>query len=88
MPIDVQVETTPNPNSRKFVVGQQVAASTEWFGSAAEAGNHAIASSLFAIAGVANVMLLNDFVTVGKDGGADWSTVEPAVIEALQSALG
>ncbi len=85
---DIQVETTPNPNSRKFVVGTQTAASTQWFGDAAAAANHELASELFAIDGVANVMLLNDFVTVGKSAGADWAALEPAVIAALENAFG
>jgi hypothetical protein len=39
-----------------------------------------------AIAGVSNVMLLNDFVTVGKQPQARWSDINGNVKRVLASA--
>lgn len=80
----VRVESTPNPNSRKFVVDTNLTASTRWFGSAADAGSDPLASALFTLDGVANVMMLNDFVSVGKTGDASWDTLEPAIKDAIE----
>jgi len=88
MALEITVASTPNPNSRKFVINQTVSSSTQWFANAAAAANNPMAAELFALGGVANVMLLNDFVTVGKDPGADWDSLVDPIKGCLEKHLG
>lgn len=88
MAVEVRVEQTPNPNSLKFVVNQTVAPSTQWFANAAAAANHPLAAAIFALGPVANVMLLNNFITVSKTPDGDWEGLRGAVVTLIQERLG
>ena len=79
----IDVQATPNPNARKFVLDRPVSDATQSFLSPAMAGGHPMAASLFAVEGVASVMLLNDFVTINKKPDASW----PAVIKSVRLVL-
>ena len=78
-----QFETTPNPNARKAMLDRPICTGTRSYLSADQAGDDAVARSLFAIPGVTSVMMLGDFVTINKTPGASWPTVERAVRKAL-----
>jgi hypothetical protein len=88
MTIEVRVEQTPNPNSLKFVVNQTVSTSTQWFANAAAAANHPLAAAIFALGPVANVMLLNNFITVSKSPDGDWEALQAPVVALIQAQLG
>jgi hypothetical protein len=79
-PVRVEVQPTPNVNALKFVVNRRVTEGrSQTFRSADEAGGHALATRLFAIPGVVQVFLLNDFVTVTRDPARPWEEIaEPA----------
>ena len=80
----IQTETTPNPNTLKFLPGQDVlGVGAVEFTDAAKAGNSPLATALFAIDGVAGVFLGGDFVTISKADGGDWSTVKTQVLAAI-----
>lgn len=79
--IDVQV--TPNPNARKFVLSAVVSAQPASFFDAASAAGHELATKLFAVEGVASVLLLGDFVTVNKTPEAKW----PEVIKGVRRVM-
>jgi hypothetical protein len=84
MPYQVtDVQDTPNPNARKFVLGAPIAAQPASFFDAEAATAHPIASKLFAIDGVTSVLLLGDFVTVNKRPDAPWSSITPKVRKLL-----
>lgn len=87
MALEINIEQTPNPNSLKFVVNTKVSASTQWFANAASATKNALAADIFTLSGVANVMLLNDFVTVGKDAGTEWSELVEDIKGKLSAHL-
>lgn len=87
MALEITVANTPNPNSRKFVVNQTVSSSTQWFANAAAAANNPMASDLFKLEGVVNVMFLNDFVTVGKEPGASWDALTDDIKACLEQHL-
>jgi len=46
-------------------------------GSVAEAADHPLASRLFAVEGVANILILPEFLTVTKRSTRDWDTLLP-----------
>jgi Fe-S cluster biogenesis protein NfuA len=80
----IQTETTPNPNTLKFLPGQDVLGTgAVEFTEAANAANSPLATSLFAIDGVAGVFLGGDFVTISKSDSTDWSTVKTQVLAAI-----
>ncbi len=64
----VQVQSTPNPNSMKFVPGVSVlgGGNTRDFPTPATANSSPLARQLFRIHGVKAIFLGSDFVTITK----------------------
>lgn len=81
----VEILTTPNPNARKFVLSGVLSAERVSFFSEADARGHALGERLFAVAGVASVLVLGDFVTVNKTATARWPEVVAGVKKALEA---
>ena len=80
----IQTETTPNPNTLKFLPGEPVSrGAVADYASAEEATAQPLAASLFAVDGVARVFLGSDFVSVTKQAGADWSVLKPMTLAAI-----
>ena len=80
----IQTEQTPNPATLKFLPGRAVMPSgTADFPSRDSAGRSPLANRLFGVDGVRGVFLGSDFITVTKDGEADWHMMKPAVLGAL-----
>ena len=80
----IQTEDTPNPSTLKFIPGRTVMTEgTADFRSAAAAARSPLAAALFEIGGVAGVFLGQDFLSVSKDGDADWFTLKPTVLAAI-----
>jgi hypothetical protein len=79
-----QTQPTPNPNSRKITTeAGPFADEMASFGSAEEAEGHALGEALFGVAGIENVLILPDFVTVTKTESAEWKLVTPKVERIL-----
>lgn len=76
---------TPNPRSMKFTGdGRRFApAGVFSFNSPREAVGNTLGEALFAVAGVANVLILPDFVTVSLSDAADWPSRLPRLLEIL-----
>jgi len=86
----VVFQRTPNPNAGKFVVGRPVVegkASKSFF-SAGQASTTPVAAALFMLDGVANLFMVEDFITVTKTAEADWAELAPLVIETIETELG
>ena len=80
-----RVESTPNPDARKFVLSVTLGKRPRtWTKDDAEAFTPAIAK-LFEL-GVASVFQLDRFVTVTREGDSDWDVLEPKV-KAILSEL-
>lgn len=77
------VQPTPNPNAMKFLLDRPIADRPASFFNAESAAEHPVASKLFAIPGVASVLLLHDFVTVNKRPEVKWAAVTAAVKKTL-----
>jgi Fe-S cluster biogenesis protein NfuA len=86
MPNVTSIESTPNPLATKYVLDAPLQiASARQFDSAARAAGDALAASLFALDGVAQVFYTNDFVTVTRTPGADADALESAVAECIEA---
>lgn len=80
----IQIETTPNPTTQKFLPGCEVLASgTMEFSNADEAGKSPIAARLFAIEGVDSVFLGSDFISVSKNEQKEWPHLKPLILGAI-----
>jgi len=85
----VTFKATPNPNAGKFTVGRVIVEgkASRSFYNVTQAASDPIAAALFALDGVTNVFMVEDFVTVTKDASADWSELIPRVTETLENVL-
>lgn len=78
-----EIQETPNPNAKKFVLDRPIVSHpTSFFNQAAAKGN-ALAEKLFEIKGVSSLLLLNDFITVNKTPEASWQSITPVVKDVL-----
>ncbi len=73
MPKIEEIEFTPNPNARKFVLREPLTFGlSRSFESAEQAAGDALARELFAMAHVTNVFYVDRWLTVTQDGKAHW----------------
>jgi len=80
----IQTETTPNPQTLKFLPGVDVMTQgTAFFTSAAEAKPSPLAEALFAVEGVSAVFLGRDFITITKEAEADWPVLKAPLLTAI-----
>ena len=80
----IQTEPTPNPNTVKFLPGERVAkGAAADYSSQAAAVRSPLAAALFGIDGVIRVFLGSDFISLTKNGAADWSVVKPLALAAI-----
>lgn len=83
--VQVEIQPTPNVNALKFVVNRRVTEGrSQTFRSADDAAANALAVRLFAIPGVVQVFLLNDFLTVTRDPSKPWDEIAVAAQAAIR----
>lgn len=80
----IQTESTPNPNTLKFLPGRDVAGAGALydFPDADAAARSPLAAEIFAVEGVARVFFGADFVAVTKSAG-EWQHLKPAILGAI-----
>jgi Fe-S cluster biogenesis protein NfuA len=80
----IQTESTPNPNTLKFLPGRDVMGegAVADFPSAESGGRSPLAKALFAIPEVSRVFFGSDFISVTKRDG-DWKHLKPAILGAV-----
>jgi len=87
MPKISEIETTPNPNARKFVLKEPLTGGvTRSFESAEQAQADPLAAALFAIPHVTNVFYVDRWLTVTQDGAADWAELVRKTAEPIRAA--
>jgi len=80
----IQTETTPNPNTLKFLPGQEVLGSrTAFFTDAENAITSPLASALFVLPDIRAVFYGSDFVTVTKTDAASWEILKPQILTTM-----
>ena len=73
MPRIAEIEFTPNPNARKFILREPLTYGvSKSYESAEQAAADPLASALFAIPHVTNVFYVDYWITVTQDGKAHW----------------
>ncbi len=80
----IQTETTPNPETLKFLPGQTVLEQgTKFYTGENMAEESPLALNLFRINGVNAVFLGSDFITITKDASFDWSLLKPDLLTTI-----
>lgn len=81
----IQTEPTPNPDTLKFLPGQDVTGATGPydFASIDEAGTSPLAQAMFGVEGVTRVFLGSDFISLTKAPESDWIHVRPMALAAI-----
>jgi NFU1 iron-sulfur cluster scaffold homolog, mitochondrial len=76
MPKIADIEPTPNPNARKFILKEPLTwGVTRSYDNAGQAQNDPLAAALFDIEHVTNVFYVDHWITVTQDGHADWQSL-------------
>jgi NFU1 iron-sulfur cluster scaffold homolog, mitochondrial len=76
MPKIAEIEPTPNPNARKFILKEPLTwGITRSYDNAGQAQNDPLAAALFDIEHVTNVFYVDHWITVTQDGQADWQSL-------------
>ncbi|MFZ4541585.1 MAG: NifU family protein [Rickettsiales bacterium] len=88
----IQTESTPNPNTMKFLPGQDVLGDkTAFFTDAENAKTSPLASALFVLKDIRAVFFGSDFITATKTESSSWDVLKPqiltTVMEHYQSGL-
>jgi Fe-S cluster biogenesis protein NfuA len=81
----IQTESTPNPQTLKFLPGRDVlgAGARDFPTPEVAAGVSPLAEAVFRAAAVERVYLGADFITVTKHADVDWKHVKPHVLGAI-----
>ena len=72
----IQTETTPNPNSLKFVPGKIVSNSGQIEITKKNQINNDLVKNLLSINGVTGVFLGKDFLSINKNQNIDWEDIK------------
>ena len=80
----IQIESTPNPLTLKFLPGRTVTkGGTIFYQNESEVLNSPFAKRMFAVDGVNSVFFGSDFITITKDEDLDWQVLKPMVLGAI-----
>ena len=87
MPKIVDIDKTPNPNARKFLLREPLSwGIAHSYENAGQAQADALASALFAIPHVSNVFYIDSWLTVTQDGQADWDILLREIAVPVRAA--
>lgn len=87
--IFINTESTPNPQSMKFIPGQEVLPETfgtgMFFnrGDLKETQTSPLAKSLFSVDGIKGIFLGRDFITVTKNPDESWPSLKPQLFSKI-----
>jgi NFU1 iron-sulfur cluster scaffold homolog, mitochondrial len=87
MPKISDIEETPNPNAVKFILREPVSHGVaRQYGSAADAVDDPLATSLFDVGHVVSVFYMDRMITVEKEDEGDWDDLLPALAVPIRAA--
>jgi Fe-S cluster biogenesis protein NfuA len=87
MPKIQDIEPTPNPNARKFILKEPLTSSgSRSYERPSDADGDPLAEALFAIEHVVSVFYMDRFLTVTKDPFGDWNELLPKLAAPIREA--
>jgi len=89
LPVSIRVETSlADPDTCKFIVSRMVhPGGPFFFGNKERASGSPLGERLFALPGVANVLIAESVVTICKEPIASWSGLKAAIGAAIRTQL-
>ena len=79
----VQTETTPNPNSLKFLPGKKVSNNGSFEITKKDNIKNELVRNILSINGVEGIFLGKDFLSVNKNDGTSWDEIKHIVISLI-----
>ena len=79
----IQTQTTPNPNSLKFLPGKVVSNSGSYEIKKKDSTNNNLIRNVLSISGVKSVFLWVDFISVNKEQNINWEEIKHIVISLI-----
>jgi Fe-S cluster biogenesis protein NfuA len=80
----IQTEDTPNPNTMKFLPGQDVLADkTAFFTDKENAAASPLALAMFELPSIRAIFYGSDFITVTKAHDATWDVLKPQILTTI-----
>ena len=79
----VQTETTPNPNSLKFLPGKNVSNKGSFEITQKDQTNNELVKNLLSINGVEGIFLGKDFISINKYDDTSWDEIKHIVISLI-----
>jgi Fe-S cluster biogenesis protein NfuA len=80
----IQTESTPNPNTMKFLPGQDVLGDkTAFFTDKSNASVSPLAAALFELPDIRAVFYGSDFITVTKTEASSWEVLKPQILTTV-----
>lgn len=87
MPKIAEIEDTPNPNAKKFILKEPLTwGITRSYDNAGQAMDDLLAASIFDLEHVTNVFYVDHWLTVTQDGRADWKELLHRVADRIRAA--
>ncbi|MCC7079362.1 MAG: NifU family protein [Burkholderiales bacterium] len=87
MPKIAEIEGTPNPNAKKFILKEPLTwGISRSYDNAEQAQDDPLAGRLFAIDHVTNVFYVDHWITVTQDGEAQWPELLRKLAEPIREA--
>ena len=87
MPKIADIEDTPNPNAKKFILREPLTwGVTRSYDNAGQAGDDPLAVALFDIEHVTNVFYVDHWITVTQDGRANWQELLRLLADPIRTA--
>ena len=83
MALEIQTDSTPNPNAMKFTLSVTVTAKPISVTTLDTAAIYPLAAKLFTLPGVKGLYMLNNFISVNKEPSATWEALLPAIRAVL-----
>ena len=79
----IQTQTTPNPNSLKFLPGKAVSNSGSYEIKKKDSINNNLIRNVLSINGITSVFLGEDFISVNKEKDINWEDIKHIVISLI-----
>ena len=79
----IQTETTPNPNSLKFLPGKSVSNKGSFEITQKDQTNNELVKNLLSINGVEGIFLGKDFISINKYDDTSWDEIKHIVISLI-----
>ena len=87
MPKIAEIDGTPNPNAKKFILKEPLTwGISRSYDNPEQAKEDALAAQLFEIEHVTNVFYVDHWITVTQDGEADWPELLRKLAEPIRNA--